>query len=184
MTWWKSFEASLVIHTALALTSSHISYFKIISTSWRMRKSTRAFGGWRRPFTRPGPFFAAWFGSFGASAAGASILPYEGMFREAWKGWGKCRYLSMPPISWVVRSCRSSGTAPNSAASESRKKSATFARARASRRDAHSVGSFRVFHSVCFATFAAALCVLQEVEAPRARRTVTLFHELLAMLPN
>ena len=39
-----------------------------------MRKSTREFGGWRRPFTRPGPFFVAWFGSFGASAAGASIL--------------------------------------------------------------------------------------------------------------
>ena len=55
-----------------------------------MRKSTRAFGGWRRPFTRPGPFFVAWFGSFGASAAGASILPHPGKKRKAWEGWGKC----------------------------------------------------------------------------------------------
>ena len=52
----------------------------------------------------------AQFGSFGASAAGASILPYEGTFWEAWKGWGKCRYLSMLTISWVVRACRSSET--------------------------------------------------------------------------
>ena len=135
MTWWKSFETSLVIHTALALTSSHFIFQNNFDIMTYAEVDARV--RWlEETFYKAWPIFCGVVRFLWCQCRRRQHPSVRRDVSRCLKRLGKCRYLSMPPISWVVRACRSSGTAPNSAASESRKKSATFARARASRRDA------------------------------------------------
>ena len=84
-----------------------------------MRKSTRAFGGWRRPFTRPGPFFAAWFGSFGASATGFRTKECFEKLEKAGESVGICPCLPYLELFALADQAEPRQTAPPAKAERS-----------------------------------------------------------------